>query len=73
MTGGSFDRETHRWHHSPKAFFVPVRILSRLVKQRFFSVIRGTGLLRDLPPDAFDQDWNGDSRSVDNHLPPRAS
>jgi hypothetical protein len=64
VPGGAFNRETHRWHHSPKAFFVPVRILSRLVKQRFFSLIRSTGLLRDLPPDAFHQDWNVDSRPV---------
>ena len=64
VPAGAFDRQTHRWHHSREAFFVPVRILSRLVRQRFFSLISNAGLLRDLPPDLFHRDWNVDSRPV---------
>ena len=64
VPAGAFDRETHRWHRSPKTFFVPVRILSKLVKARFFALIKNAGLLGELPPDAFDRDWNVDCRPV---------
>ena len=64
VSAGAFDRDTHRWHHSPKAFFVPVRVLSKLIKQRFFSLIRSAGLMGEFPPDAFTQDWNVHSRPV---------
>lgn len=64
VPAGAFDRDTHRWHHSPRAFFVPVRILSKLVKARFGAVIKNAGLHGELPPDAFAKDWNVDSRPV---------
>lgn len=41
-----------------------MRILSKLVKARFFALVEKTGLLEKLPPGAFDKDWNVDSRPV---------
>jgi hypothetical protein len=43
-----------------------VRILSKLVKARFYDLIliQDTGLLEKLPRRAFDKDWNVDSRPV---------
>ena len=34
------------------------------MKKRFFAGIRNAGLLGELPPDAFDQNWNVNSRPV---------
>lgn len=64
VPAGAFDSRTHRWHDCPTAFYAPVRILSKLVKARFFALIRDTGLLEELPPGAFEKDWNVDSRPV---------
>ena len=64
VPAGAFERNTHRWHDCPTAFYAPVRILSKLVKARFFALIRNAGLLEELPPRAFEKDWNVDSRPV---------
>ena len=64
VPAGAFDSRTHRWHDCPTAFYAPVRILSKLVKARFFALVEKTGLLEKLPPGAFDKDWNVDSRPV---------
>ncbi len=64
VPAGAFDRQTRRWYDCPNAFYAPVRILSKLVKTRFFALTEKTGLLDQLPPGAFEKDWNVDSRPV---------
>jgi len=64
VPAGAFDSPTHRWHDCPTAFYAPVRVLSKLVKARFYDLIRDTGLLEELPRSAFEKDWNVDSRPV---------
>lgn len=64
VPAGAFDRSTHQWHPCPNAFYTPVRVLSKLMKSRMFAGLRRAGLLSELPPDAFEKDWNVDSRPV---------
>ena len=64
VPAGAFDRTTHQWHPCPDAFYVPVRVLSKLMKARMFSRLRRAGMLSELPPDAFEKDWNVDSPPV---------
>jgi hypothetical protein len=64
VPAGAFDSRTHRWHPCPTAFYVPVRVLSKLMKARMFSGLRRAGLLSELPPNAFEKDWNVDCRPV---------
>lgn len=61
---GAFDLTAHQWHPCPTAFYVPVRVLSKLMEPRMFAMVRRAGLLSELPPDAFKKDWNVDSRPV---------
>ena len=61
---GAFDSRTHQWHSCPTAFYVPVRVLSKLMKARMFAGLRRAGLLSEVPPNAFEKDWNVDCRPV---------
>ena len=64
VPAGAFDRQNHRWHDCSRAFYAPVRILSKLVKTRFFDLIERAGLLEEIPAGAFEKDWNVDARPV---------
>ena len=62
VPAGAFDSTDHSWHSCPHAFYLPVRVLSKQIKSRFFKLMRTAGLLHLLPPDAWEKDWNVNSQ-----------
>src|SRR5690606_6897409 len=57
VPGGALGSRDARWHPSPEAFFLPVRLLSRLFRLRFQAEIERAGLLDQCPPEALQLDW----------------
>ena len=66
VPGGAFDSEDHSWHSSNKEFYLPIRVMSKLVKHRIYTLMKKEGLLHLVQPDAWKQDWNVNSQSVGN-------
>ncbi|MBM4197996.1 MAG: transposase [Gammaproteobacteria bacterium] len=57
VPGGALDSEDGRWHPSSEAFFLPVRLLSRLFRLRLRAEIERAGLLDRCPPEVWKVDW----------------
>ena len=66
VPGGAFNTQTHTFHSSPEAFFLPVRVMSKLVKSLFYRQMKKSGLLSLIPAKAFKQPWNVNSQPVGN-------
>jgi hypothetical protein len=66
VPGGAFSSKDHGWHTSSEAFYLPVRIMSKIVKSIFFKQIKKARLLHLFPADAWKQDWNVNSQVVGN-------
>jgi hypothetical protein len=66
VPAGAFDSVDHRWHSCPHPFYLPVRLMSKQIKSRFFRLMRAAGLLHLLPPDAWKKDWNVNSQPAGN-------
>ncbi len=66
VPGGAFDSNDHSWHSSNKEFYLPIRVMSKLVKHRIYTKMIKEGLIHLVPPDAWKQDWNVNSQSVGN-------
>jgi hypothetical protein len=66
VPGGAFSSQDHSWHPSSQAFYLPVRIMAKLVKASFFKMMKKADLLHLIPRDAWKQDWNVNSRAVGN-------
>lgn len=66
VPGGAFSSKDHSWHSSSQAFYLPVRIMSKIVKSLFFKAMNRANLLHLIPEDAWKQDWNVNSRAVGN-------
>ena len=64
VPGGAFDSHDHSWNASQKAFYLPIRVLSKLVKHRIYNTLKKEGLLHLLPHTAWNQDWNVNSQPV---------
>ena len=64
VPGGAFSSADHSWHSSPKAFYLPVRILSAKIKSRFFKLMRNADLLHLIPREAWKKAWNVNSQPV---------
>ena len=62
VPGGAFDSHDHSWNASQKAFYLPIRVLSKLVKHRIYNTLKKEGLLHLLPHTA----WNQDGTSIPN-------
>ena len=66
IPGGAFLSSHHSWHSSPKAFYLPVRIISAKIKSRFFELVRKADLLHLVPADAWKKNWNVNSQPAGN-------
>lgn len=64
VPGGAFCSDDHRWNPSHQAFYLPVRVLSRLVKKRMYSALNTAELLDAVPPEAWGTDWNVNSQAT---------
>jgi hypothetical protein len=64
VPGGAFSAQDHSWHASPQAFYLPVRIMSKMVKSLFFREMKKTKLLSQIPQELWKQDWNVHSQAV---------
>jgi hypothetical protein len=64
VPGGAFNSQDLSWNTSQKAFYLPIRILSKLVKHRIYNALKKENLLHLLPYKAWDQDWNVNSQPV---------
>jgi hypothetical protein len=66
VPGGAFDSQDYSWKPSNQSFYLPVRIMSKLVKQRFYTAMKKKKLLHLIPPGAWKKDWNVNSQPVGN-------
>ena len=66
VPGGAFSSLDYSWNPSNQAFYLPIRVMSKLVKHRFYTAMKKASLLRLVPPDAWKKDWNVNSRPVGN-------
>ena len=66
VPGGAFDANDHSWHAAHKEFYLPIRVMSKLVKHRIYTKMKKEDLLHLVPPDAWKQDWNVNSQPVGN-------
>ncbi len=66
VPGGAFSSLDHSWHSSNKSFYLPVRIMSKLVKSYFYKKMKKEGFLHLIPDNAWEQDWNVNSQAVGN-------
>ncbi len=64
VPGGAFSAQDHSWHASPQAFYLPVRIMSKMVKSLFFREMKKAKLLSHLPHEVWKQDWNVHCQAV---------
>ena len=64
--GGAFSSKDHSWHPSSQEFYLPDRIMSKIVKSLFFKAMNRANLLHLIPFDAWKQDWNVNSRAAAN-------
>jgi len=40
VPGGAFDSSDHSWHNTNPAFFLPSKMMSKIVKQKIFQIMR---------------------------------
>ena len=66
VPGGAFSSLDHSWHSSNKSFYLPVRIMSKLVKSFFYKKMKKESFLHLIPDNTWEQDWNVNSQAVGN-------
>ena len=64
IPGGAIDVDSGRWHHSPNAFFLPVRALSKLFRGKFLALMKASDLYALIPESVWLQEWNVNCQSV---------
>ena len=64
VPGGAFSAQDHSWHASPQAFYLPVRIMSKMVKSLFSREMKKAKLLSQVPHELWKQDWNVHCQAV---------
>ena len=64
VPGGAFSAQDHSWHASPQAFYLPVRIMSKMVKSLFFREMKKAKLLSLIPHEIWKQNWNVHCQAV---------
>ena len=59
VTGGGVTADGSRWHQASSRFLVPVKLLSRMIRQRFAAALRQhhPELYAQVPPSAWTQAW----------------
>jgi len=66
VPGGAFDASDYSWNSSHTKFFLPVRVMSKLVKSKMFQALKREDLLHLLNEKAWQKDWNVNSQPVGN-------
>jgi len=66
IPGGAFSSLDYSFHSSNKSFYLPVKIMSKLVKAYFYKKMEKAGFLHLIPDNAWKQDWNVNSLPVGN-------
>jgi len=64
VPGGGLSDDGSRWLPSRADFFVPVRALSKIFRAKFRDCMKRAGLLSQLDPDVWRQDWVVHSQTV---------
>ena len=64
VPGGAFSTQDYSWHSSPQAFYLPIRIMGKLMKSLFFRKMKKARLLSQIPQELWKQDWNVHSQAV---------
>ena len=64
VPGGAFSAQDNSWHSSSHAFYLPVRIMSKMMKSLFFREMKKAKLLSQIPQELWKQDWNVHSQAV---------
>ena len=62
VPGGAFSSLDYSFHSSNKSFYLPVKIMSKLVKAYFYKKMKNAGFLNLIPDKAWKQDWNVNSK-----------
>jgi putative transposase/transposase-like zinc-binding protein len=66
VPGGALSSEDGTWHASSSGFFLPVHALSKIFRAKFRDRMERAGLLAEIPPEAWQQDWNVHCQAVPN-------
>ena len=64
VPGGAFSSKDHSWHASSQAFYLPVRIMGKVMKSLFFREMKKAKLISQIPHDLWKQNWNVHSQAV---------
>lgn len=64
MPGGGISNDGSRWLPARVDFLLPVRALSKIFRAKFKNAMERAGLLSDIPPNAWRQDWVVHSQAV---------
>lgn len=64
VPGGGLSHDGHQWLASRADFFVPVRALSKIFRAKFRDAIERAGLLHEIDPAVWRQDWVVHSKAV---------
>lgn len=64
VPGGALSSTDRQWHASSAGFYLPVRALSKIFRAKFRDAMAAQGLLADIPPEAWDIDWNVNCQAV---------
>lgn len=64
VPGGALSSTDGLWHPSRIDFYLPVKALSIIFKAKFRDAMKEAGLFDQIPPDAWQIDWNVNSQAV---------
>jgi len=64
VPGGGVDKDTNRWKPSSEGFFVPVRALSPIFREKFRDEMIAAGLIDQINPVVWQKDWNVNCQPV---------
>jgi hypothetical protein len=57
VPAGGLSADSRQWLPAQRGFLIPVRALSRLFRAKVRDALRRVGLIDQVPPDAWQQDW----------------
>jgi hypothetical protein len=66
VPGGAISRHDKRWHPSRLDFYVPIRALSKIYREKFKHIMIREGLYSDIPSDVWKLDWNVNIQPIGN-------
>ncbi len=64
VPGGAFSKKDGSWHSSGKGYYLPEKALAKIFKAKFLKLMKKNGLLRRVPFEARQIDWNVNCKPV---------